>query len=105
MNAAYGKRDTGEWIEDTGFVRRLLTDDADGSRHQRFILQLRGGQTLLIAHNIDLAERVPVGLGDRVYFRGMYEWNDLGGLVHWTHHDPLGIEDGGYVRYRRKVFA
>jgi Protein of unknown function (DUF3465) len=35
----------------------------------------------------------------------MFEWNDLGGLVHWTHHDPLGVEDGGWVRYRRKVYA
>jgi len=105
MKSAYGKGDTGLWIEDTGFVRRLLSDDNDGSRHQRFVIKLRDGQTLLIAHNIDLATRVPVGLGDRIYFRGMYEWNDLGGLVHWTHHDPLGSEDGGWVRYRRKVFA
>ena len=60
--------------------------------------------TLLIAHNIDVAESVPLGIGDRVQVRGMYEWNDLGGLMHWTHHDPLGIEDGGYVRYRRKVY-
>lgn len=105
MNRPYGKGDTGCWIEDTGFVRRLLSDDDDGSRHQRFILQLRDGGTLLIAHNIDLAQRIPLGLGDRVYFRGMYEWNDLGGLVHWTHHDPQGIEDGGYVRYRTKIYG
>lgn len=59
---------------------------------------------MLMAHNIDLAERVPVAIGDRVAFRGMYEWNDLGGLVHWTHDDPLGVEDGGWIRYRRKVF-
>jgi len=105
MNRPYGKGDTGRWIDDTGFVRRLLSDDDDGSRHQRFILQLRNGRTLLIAHNIDLAQRIPLGIGDRVYFRGMYEWNDLGGLVHWTHHDPQGIEDGGYVRYRTKVYS
>ena len=104
MNRPYGKGDTGSWIEGTGFVRRLLTDDDDGSRHQRFVLQMRNGRTLLIAHNIDLAERVPVGLGDRVQFRGMYEWNDLGGLVHWTHDDPHGVEDGGYVRYRTKKY-
>ena len=104
MSPTYNKGDTGAWIEDTGFVARLLSDDSDGSPHQRFILQLRNGQTLLIAHNIDLAERVPLGLGDRVRFRGMYEWNDLGGLVHWTHHDPHGIEDGGYVKYRRKTY-
>ena len=105
MRAAYAKADTGSWIEDTGFVRRLLSDDDDGSRHQRFVIRLSSGQTLLIAHNIDLADRIPLSLGDRIYFRGMYEWNDLGGLVHWTHHDPLGVEDGGWVRYRRKVYS
>jgi hypothetical protein len=105
MHRAYRKADTGCWIEDRGFVRRLLSDDDDGSRHQRFVLQLRDGQTLLIAHNIDLAQRIPLGLGDRVQFRGMYEWNDLGGLVHWTHHDPQGIEDGGWVRYRTKLYS
>jgi len=82
-----------------------LSDDRDGDRHQRFIVQLKDGGTLLMAHNIDLADRVPVGLGDRVQFRGMYEWNELGGLVHWTHHDPMGIEDGGWIRYRKKTYA
>ena len=105
MNRPYGKGDTGSWIDDTGFVRRLLSDDNDGSWHQRFILQLRDGGTLLIAHNIDLAKRIPLGMGDRVHFRGMYEWNDLGGLVHWPHHDPQGIEDGGYVRYRTRLYS
>lgn len=105
MNRILDKFDTGTWIEGTGLVRRLITDDNDGARHQRFILDMRNGQSLLMAHNIDLAERVPVGLGDRIRFRGMYEWNELGGLVHWTHHDPLGIEDGGYIRYRGKVYG
>ncbi|MDH3272928.1 MAG: DUF3465 domain-containing protein [Gammaproteobacteria bacterium] len=91
-------------MEGTGFVKRLISDDNDGSRHQRFILQLQNRESVLIAHNIDLARRVPVGLGDRVHFRGMYEWNELGGLVHWTHDDPQGVEDGGWIRYRRKTY-
>ncbi|MEJ2127764.1 MAG: DUF3465 domain-containing protein [Woeseiaceae bacterium] len=45
------------------------------------------------------------GIGDRVGFRGLYEWNDLGGLVHWTHHDPHGIEDGGWISHRRRKYA
>ena len=108
MSDHYGKHDSGEWVETTGFVRRLLTDandDSDDSRHQRFIVEVHGGQTLLIVHNIDLAKRIPVGMGDRVHFRGMYEHNDLGGLVHWTHHDPHGIEDGGWIRHRRRTYA
>lgn len=81
-----------------------MSDDDEGSRHQRFIVQIAARCTLLIAHNIDLAKRVPVGISDRVRFRGMYEWNDLGGLVHWTHHDPHGVEDGGWIRYRRRTY-
>ncbi|MGB5624275.1 MAG: DUF3465 domain-containing protein [Woeseiaceae bacterium] len=104
MSTRFNKRDTGTWIEIKGVVTRLLSNDNDGSRHQRFILDIGNRATLLIAHNIDLAKRVPVGMGDRVQVRGMYEWNDLGGLVHWTHHDPQGVEDGGYVRYRRKEY-
>ena len=104
LNPALNKRDTGTWVEVRGFVNRLLSDDNDGSRHQRFILDIGSRRTLLIAHNIDLAERVPIGMGDRVHVRGMYEWNDLGGLMHWTHHDPLGVEDGGYVRYRTDLY-
>jgi hypothetical protein len=105
MSEPYKKSDDGSWIEVTGFVRRLLSDDDDGFRHQRFIIDVGSRRTLLVAHNIDLAERVPLGMGDRVYIRGIYEWNELGGLMHWTHHDPLGIEDGGYIRYRRQIYA
>jgi len=104
LSAAFQKSDTGSWIEVTGFVKKLLSDDDEGARHQRFVLDIGSRRSLLIAHNIDLAKRVPVGMGDRVHVRGMYEWNELGGLVHWTHHDPHGVEDGGYVRYRTKSY-
>ncbi len=105
MSAPYNKSDDGCWIEVTGFLERLLSDDNIGSRHQRFIIGIGHRRTLLIAHNIDLAARVPIGMGDRVMVRGMYEWNDLGGLVHWTHDDPHGIETGGFIRYRTKVYS
>ena len=101
----YVKQDTGRWVEDSGFVKRLIPDDTDGSRHQRFVLQLANRRTVLIAHNIDIAARGPVASGARVRFRGLYEWNDLGGLVHWTHEDPMGDEAGGWVRYRNRVYA
>jgi hypothetical protein len=68
-------------------------------------VQVPGRQTLLIAHNLDVSRRVPVGLGDRIGFRGVYEWNDRGGLVHWTHDDPLGDEDGGWIRHARKTYC
>ncbi|MCH1570446.1 MAG: DUF3465 domain-containing protein [Longimicrobiales bacterium] len=94
-----------EVIELSGSVDRVLSDDNEGSRHQRFILRLVSGQTLLVAHNIDLADRVPLERGDHVGLRGEYEWNEQGGVLHWTHHDPGGRRPGGWidlegVRYR-----
>ena len=105
MTQAFGKRDSDSWIESSGVCIRLLHDDADdGERHQRFILNIGHGQTILVAHNIDLAERIPLGLGDRVRFRGIYEWNEAGGTVHWTHRDPLDHQDGGFIEFRRKRY-
>jgi len=106
----FGKRDDGTWIEATGRVVRLLADDCGGNdrvgeRHQRIIVDVAGGQTLLVAHNTDVAERVPVGIGDRLTLRGFYEWNEFGGLVHWTHHDPMGVEEGGYLIHRKRTYC
>jgi hypothetical protein len=96
---------SGEQIRGSGTVARVLLDDNDGSRHQRFILQVAGGRTLLVAHNIDLAPRV-AGLktGDTVEFYGEYEWNDKGGVIHWTHDDPNGRHVGGWLRHGGRTY-
>lgn len=87
-------------VEGSGTVERTLSDDNDGSRHQRFILRLASGHTLMVAHNIDLAPRIP-GLrsGDTVAFFGEYEWNPRGGVIHWTHHDPQGRHVAGWLEH------
>ncbi|MGH0034525.1 MAG: DUF3465 domain-containing protein [Myxococcota bacterium] len=93
------ERRSGVMVEVTGVVAKRLPDDDDGSRHQRFILALPGGHTLLVAHNIDLAPRVPLREGDRVRLYGQYEWNEKGGVVHWTHHDPTGRHVEGWIEH------
>ena len=84
---------------------KLLSDDNDGSRHQRFILELGSGQTILVTHNIDLAPRISsLRVGDSVEFYGEYEWNEKGGLLHWTHHDPRGAHVSGWLKHQRKTY-
>jgi hypothetical protein len=86
-------------VQGSGVVDRVLPDDTQGSRHQRFIVRLASGQTLLISHNVDVAPRLaPLRAGDKVRFRGEYIWNDQGGLVHWTHHDPSGEHVAGWLK-------
>ncbi len=104
VERAFRERVSGVWVEVEGTVERTLADDREGSRHQRFILRLASGQTLLVAHNIDLAERVPLREGDRVAVRGEYEWNERGGVLHWTHRDPRGRRRGGWVRLGEETY-
>lgn len=84
-----------------GRVIRVLPDDREGSRHQRFIIRIRSGETLLVAHNIDLAPRVKgIAVNDEVEFFGEYEWNDKGGVIHWTHEDPQGRHPDGWIQHK-----
>jgi hypothetical protein len=101
---AFRQEESGIMVQVTGTVQSQLSDDEEGSRHQRFVLELHDGQTLLVAHNIDLAKRVPLADGDRVTLKGQYEWNDKGGVLHWTHHDPGGQHPGGWILHRENTY-
>jgi hypothetical protein len=92
-------------VDGHGTVTRLLADDRDGSPHQRFLLRLDDGATVLVAHNIDLAPRLDgLAEGERVEFRGEYVWNPKGGTVHWTHDDPRGRHPDGWLRWRGRRY-
>lgn len=92
-------------VQGSGTVERTLSDDNDGSRHQRFVLRLASGHTLMVAHNIDLAPRIPsLRSGDTVRFFGEYEWNPRGGVIHWTHHDPRGRHVAGWLEHNGRRY-
>lgn len=105
LTEAYRNRTSNLQVMGEGVVIKLLPDDTKGSRHQRFLLETGSGQTLLVAHNIDLAPRMP-GLreGDSVSFNGEYEWNERGGVIHWTHHDPAGRHEHGWLKHNGQTY-
>jgi len=86
-------------------VIRVLSDDNEGSRHQRILLRISPEQTILIAHNIDLAPRLnSLRKGDVLEFYGEYEWNSQGGVVHWTHRDPRSKHVHGWLKHEGVVY-
>ena len=105
LQRAFANGQSDVQVRAVGRVIRILRDDLEGSRHQRFILKFSSGQTVLVAHNIDLAPRVNgLSVGDRVEFYGEYEWTAEGGVIHWTHHDPAGRHVGGWIRHNERVY-
>ena len=98
--SAYIQRLEDVQVHDEGRVVAVLSDDRKGSKHQRFILRTKEDITVLVAHNIDLAKRIEnIKQGDTVEFYGEYVWNEKGGVVHWTHHDPDGRHVSGWLKH------
>ena len=92
-------------VEGEGVVTRILSDDLSGSRHQRFVVRLTSGQTVLVAHNIDVAPRVGgLRAGDNIRFNGEYVWNEEGGVLHWTHRDPEGRHAAGWLKHNGRTY-
>lgn len=105
LQRAHNNKQSDVQVQGKGSVVKILSDDLDGARHQRFILKLNNGQTVLVAHNIDLAPRLSsLSMGDDVEFYGEYEWNSKGGVIHWTHHDPNGQHVAGWLAHDGKTY-
>lgn len=81
-------------------VVRLLPDRTSATGiHEQFIIKLTSADlTLEVEHNISIAARAPVKEGDHVIVHGEYIWTAQGGLIHFTHHDPNGSHEGGYIQ-------
>lgn len=101
---AFNSKKSHLFIQGSGVVKKLLPDDNQGARHQKFLVTISTEQTLLFAHNVDLAQAVPLMAGDFLEFRGEYIYNPKGGVIHWTHHDPQVKILGGWIKHNGKTY-
>lgn len=105
IKAAYEQRQSNVQVQGSGRVKAILRDDNDGSRHQKFILVLKNGLSILVAHNIDLAPKISnLKKGDMVEFYGEYEYNPKGGVLHWTHRDPQTRHESGWLKHDGQIY-
>ena len=105
IQQAFDRHQSNVQVQSVGRVKAVLADDNEGSRHQKFILGLDNGLTVLVAHNIDLAPRIKnIQKGDTVEFYGEYEYTEKGGVIHWTHHDPQNRHVGGWLKHEGEIY-
>ena len=102
---AFAQQQSNVQVHTSGQVKAILRDDNEGSRHQKFILKLQNGQTVLVAHNIDLSPRIQnLQKGDTVEFYGEYEYSQQGGVIHWTHLDPNKRHTDGWLKHNGQIY-
>lgn len=79
-------------------VIRLLPDDTQGAKHQRFYVRLSDGQEVSAVYSLESGrDRVPVKVGSRVGLAGEFKWTRFGALIHWLHEDTSNRRPDGYV--------
>lgn len=105
LGRAFDRKQGEFFVRFRAMLLRKLPTDNRGIRHQQFLVELSTGQTLLIAHNIDLAPRVK-GLRRNTAIRifGEYIWNREGGIIHLTHRNTSDRGPDGWIKYRGKKY-
>lgn len=97
---AYHAHQSGMMAEVTGTVARILLDDKDDLRNQKFIIRLTNGQVLLVIHDQVTSGRVPVSINDTVLVRGEYQWSETGGILQFTHRDYSTRRMHGWIEHQ-----
>jgi hypothetical protein len=90
-----------------GTVTRVLgVQQGRVSPHEGFLFEVGSGCQLVVRveANTDFTGPIPLARGEHVIVKGEYEYYPLGGVIHWTHRDPRGRHEGGYIETGGKTY-
>jgi hypothetical protein len=105
-NAFESQRSHGEVVADGTVAEVLGTRSGPSGEHEGFLLKMSGQCDLLlqVETNVDVTGPVPLHEGEAVVVKGEYEFEPVGGVIHWTHHANGGRHEGGFVEAGGKYY-
>jgi len=76
------------------------------SPHEGFLMRLNSSCSLIVRveANTDFTGPIPLRVGTTVAVKGEYEYYAGGGVIHWTHSDPRGRHQGGYILLDNRIY-
>jgi hypothetical protein len=107
LDAIANGRSGSEVTVEGSVVRVLETHGGTQGVHKRFVVAVRAGsaeQDLLVADNISIGRTAPIQPGDEVTVKGELAIDPSGPVIHWTHHDPRGRHESGFVSYKGVLY-
>lgn len=105
-NAFQAGRSHVEVVADGSVTRVLGVQSGRVSPHEGFLMKLGSGCTLVVRveANTDFTGSFALAQGDRVTVKGEYEYYPRGGVIHWTHRDPRGRHESGFISIGGKTY-
>ena len=87
-------------------VRILRQSDGQYGPHAQFLVRLDSScaLTVRVAANERFTGPLPLRVGEHVLVHGEYEYYRSGGVIHWTHRDPRGHHDGGFIELSGRLY-
>jgi uncharacterized protein DUF3465 len=107
LDAISQGRNGSEVTVEGAVVRVLATSSGTQGAHERFVVAVKAGnaeQDILVADNVTIGRAAPVRRGDDVIVRGELAIDPAGPVIHWTHHDPRGRHESGFVRVNGQLY-
>jgi hypothetical protein len=76
------------------------------SPHEGFLVRLNAGCALVVRVevNTDFTGAIPLASNQQVAVKGEYEYYPRGGVIHWTHHDPRGRHENGFIEAGGRMY-
>ena len=95
-----------EVVADGTVTRIFGVQQGRVSPHEGFLFRLGSGCSVIVRveANTDFTGPIPLTQGQHVTVKGEYEYYPLGGVIHWTHRDPRGRHEGGYVATGGRIY-
>ena len=100
VERAYLNKQSGLMVDVSGQVVRILLDDKYDVQNQKFVMRMQNGQSLLVIHNINFGDPIPITINQEVKVRGEYSWTERGGLINWTGRDYSIERRHGWIEHQ-----
>ncbi len=107
LDAIAQNRDGVEVTVEGPVIHVLAESNGESGTHDRFVIEVRSGskeQDILIADNVSIGRTAPIQEGDDVTVKGVLAIDPSGPVIHWTHHDPSGRHESGFIRDRGVLY-
>ncbi|HLI94920.1 MAG TPA: DUF3465 domain-containing protein [Candidatus Baltobacteraceae bacterium] len=89
------------YIPDATVVRVLGERAGRSGEHEGFVIRANG-QTFRVEDNVGITGPIPLQRGNVVSLLGQLECDD--DVIHWTHHDPSGRHQSGYIKVNGTLY-